>query len=108
LREADPLGVFIMDSSVGDRPAVRQTLRLKAWRETQQLLEYLILLKTGRNLTPAQLSDLISEHVEFRTEVKQQNEEDAGVLQAASISADGWERLRQTVSKLLSTVPAQP
>ncbi len=108
LREADPLGVFIMDSSVGDRPVVRQTLRLKAWRETQQLLEYLILLKTGHDLTPAQLSDLISEHVEIRTEVKQQNAEDAGVLQAASISADGWERLRQTVSKLLSTATAQP
>jgi hypothetical protein len=101
LQEADTLGIFIMDSSAGERPAVRQTLRLKAWRDTQQLIEYLILLKAQRQLTSAQLQQFIEEHVSIRTRVSQRNADDAGALQAEQVSPASWHSLRQATAALL-------
>jgi hypothetical protein len=101
LQEADTLGIFIMDSSAGERPAVRQTLRLKAWRDTQQLIEYLILLKTKRQLTAAQLQQFVADHVSIRTRVSQQNDDDAGALQAEQVNPANWNSLRRATAALL-------
>lgn len=101
LQEADTLGVFILDNSAGERPAVRQTLRLKAWRDTQQLVEYLILLKNRRQLTSAQLQEFVADHVSIRTRVSQRNADDAGALQAEQVTPANWDSLRRATAALL-------
>lgn len=103
LKEADTLGVFIMDSSAGERPAVRQTLRLKAWRDTQQLIEYLTLLKARRGLSTTQMQQFVADHVSIKTEVRQRNEDDAGTLQVSHVKPADWESLRRATAALLMT-----
>jgi hypothetical protein len=92
-----------MDSSAGERPAVRQTLRLKAWRDTQQLIEYLTLLKARRGLTTTQMQQFVADHVSIKTEVRQRNEDDAGTLQVSQVKPADWESLRRATAALLMT-----
>ena len=103
LKVADTLGIFIMDNSAGERPAVRQTLRLKAWRDTQQLIEYLILLKARRGLTTAQLQQFVADHVNITAQVRQQNDDDAGTLEVSQVNPADWESLRRSAAALLMT-----
>jgi hypothetical protein len=82
---------------------VRQTLRLKAWRDTQQLVEYLILLKARRGLTTAQLQQFVADHVNITTQVRQQNDDDAGTLEVSQVNPADWESLRRSAAALLKT-----
>jgi hypothetical protein len=63
LEVADPLGIFVFDRSAGGEPAIRPTLRLKAYRRAQQDIEYLNLLKHHRQLTAGQMREFIDHHL---------------------------------------------
>jgi hypothetical protein len=47
LREADQLGLFIFDNGDSGETVIRHSMRLKAYRDAQQLIEYLNLLLDG-------------------------------------------------------------
>ncbi len=63
LEAADPLGIFIFDRSRGGDPAIRPTLRLKAYRRAQQDIEYLNLLKSGSGWTDGQMRQFIDHYL---------------------------------------------
>jgi len=63
MKTADPLGIFIFDRSAGGEPAIRPTLRLKAYRRAQQDIEYLELLREGHRLTAGQMRGFIDHYL---------------------------------------------
>ena len=56
LKDADQLGLFIFDNDAAGEPIIRHQMRLKAYRNAQQLIEYFNLLQQLRSrskvLTP--------------------------------------------------------
>lgn len=100
LKTADQLGIFIYDKAEDGSLAIRHSARLKAYREAEQLIEYLVLLKQQRNWTPSQMRAFIAHYVPLAGSVRQQHREDAGTAAYAS-SLLGLDALKQATSVLL-------
>jgi hypothetical protein len=97
----DDLALFIMDQSVGDRPAIRSTLRLKAFLQTQQLIEKLNLLKSQKDLTVGAINELLAVILSTKIEIRKRNDDDAGTAVPASDNAAGVDDIRLTVEEML-------
>ncbi len=101
LKEADQLGLFIYDRDELDQPVIRHSMRLKAYREAQQLIEYLNLLSTRNHWSRAQMRQFINHYVQLNAQVNKVNEADAGTTAYGRLSATGMEHMRLAAAEML-------
>ncbi len=101
LKEADQLGLFIFDKDPSGNTVIRHSMRLKAYRDAQQLIEYLNALRQQRGWSRDQMRRFISQYVELDAQVNKVNEADAGTTAYGRLSAAGLETLRLATAKLL-------
>jgi hypothetical protein len=101
LKEADQLGLFIFDKNAAGETVIRHSLRLKAYREAQQLIEYLNLLQQRRGWSQDQMQRFVNQYVDLNAHVTKTNEADAGTTAYGRLSASGLETLRTATAKLL-------
>ncbi|MCG6156557.1 hypothetical protein [Rubinisphaera margarita] len=102
LNEADQLGLFIFDRTPDGKTVIRHSLRLKAYREAEQLIEYLSLVEQRRGWSRAQMHDFIAAYVDLDGEVQQTSEEDAGTAGYGRLSVAGLESIRAAAISLLT------
>tara|TARA_R110002073_G_scaffold69905_3_gene173183 strand:- start:3029 stop:5833 length:2805 start_codon:yes stop_codon:yes gene_type:complete len=102
LTKADQLGLFIFDKAPDGQTIVRHSLRLKAYRDAQQLIEYLNLLQHQRGWTGQQMRRFVNQYVDLNVQVHKTNEADAGTSAYGKLSAAGLESLRLATAKLLA------
>jgi hypothetical protein len=76
-------------------------MRLKAYREAQQLIEYLHLLKQRQLWSQDQMRGFVNHYVDLDSEVNKTNEEDAGTSAYGRLSALGLETLKSATVQLL-------
>lgn len=101
LQQADQLGLFIFDKDANGQTVIRHSARLKAYREAQQLIEYLNLLKERYGWSPDQLRRFVTQYVPLDAEVHKTNEADAGTTAYGRLSAIGLESLKRAAGELL-------
>jgi len=101
LKKADQLGLFIFDKTPDGKTVIRHSLRLKAYREAEQLIEYLNLLEQRRGWSRSQMRDFIAAYVNLEGEVQKISEEDAGTAGYGRLSSRGLDSLREAAIKLL-------
>lgn len=101
LREADQLGIFIFDKDAAGRTAIRHSARLKAYREAEQLIEYLQLVREKQNWTAAQMQAFVDQYVTLAGAVRKQNDDDAGTAEYDRGSLLQIDDLRSAAIELL-------
>jgi len=101
LKEADQLGLFIFNTDQAGKPTIRHSLRLKAFREAQQLVEYLNLLKARNGWSQDQMRRFIGQYVELNSQIDKVNEADAGTNAYDRTSAVSIENLKLATVELL-------
>ncbi len=101
LQEADQLGLFIFDKDAADETVIRHSMRLKAYRDAQQLIEYLNLLQQRRGWSQDQMRRFVNQYVNLNAQVSKANEEDAGTTAYGRLSASGLDSLRLATAILL-------
>lgn len=102
LKEADQLGLFIFDKDAAGETVLQHSMRLKAYREAQQLIEYLNLLQQRRGWSRDQKQQFVSQYVDLDAEVNKTSAEDAGTTAYGRLSAAGLETLRLAAATLLA------
>ena len=107
LTEADQLGLFIFDTDPSGEISIRHSIRLKAYRDAQQLIEYLTLLKKHKNWTQSQMQDFIRHYVKVDALVEKANDDDAGTTTFSQLSAMNLEALRTATIEVLIGRPIQ-
>lgn len=107
LTEADQLGLFIFDTAPSGEISIRHSMRLKAYRDAQQLIEYLTLLKKHQNWTQSQMQDFIRHYVKVDALVEKANDDDAGTTTFSQLSAMDLEALRTATIEVLIGRPIQ-
>lgn len=101
LTEADQLGLFIFDTDAEGRTAIRHSLRLKAFREAQQLVEHLTLLEAALGWSREETAAFVRHHVNLAGTVRQSGSEDAGTPAFARLPAGALDGLRRATIALL-------
>ncbi len=101
LQEADQLGLFIFDKDAAGETVIRHSMRLKAYRDAQQLIEYLNLLQQRRGWSQDQMRRFVNQYVNLNAQVSKTNEEDAGTTAYGRLSASGLDSLRLATAILL-------
>jgi hypothetical protein len=101
LKEADQLGLFIFDKNISGETEIRHSIRLKAYRDAQQLIEYLNLLQKNRGWSREQMRQFVNQYVDLQAQVNKRNEADAGTMTYSRLSPSGLETLRMATAKLL-------
>jgi hypothetical protein len=82
-------------------------LRLKAMRDGQQLIEYLVLLSAKRGLNREQLRAMIGKSLEIRSAARPgANPDDADALEQATVQAWQLAELRRNLAKMIVEGPA--
>jgi hypothetical protein len=92
LQRADTLGLFIFEDRGGGPAAIHHSMRLKAYREAEQMIEYLELVRRGLGLTPGQMRAFVDHYVGG----------DQGT------SAEAWRALREGAAELIESRQAAP
>lgn len=80
-RRADQLGLFIFDKDSEGNTVIRHSMRLKAYREVQQLIEYLVLVRERHQWSSSKMKEFINHYVKLTGSVRKQNEDDAGTAE---------------------------
>ena len=101
MKEADQLGLFIFDKDAAGETVIRHSMRLKAYRDAQQLVEYLNLLQQRRRWSQDQMRRFVNQYVDLNAQVNKTNEEDAGTTAYGRLSALGLETLKLATAELL-------
>jgi hypothetical protein len=101
LKTADQLGLFIFDQDAEGKTVIRHASRLKAYREAEQLIEYLHLLKERRKWSRDDMRRFVQQFVSLEGEVRKTDEADAGTASYGRLSPTGFEALRQAAGDLL-------
>jgi hypothetical protein len=97
MKEADQLGLFIFDRSASGDIEIRHSLRLKAFRESQQLIEYLNLMKARTGWSQDQMRRFINQHVDLFANVDKTNDDDAGTNAYHKATAVSIENLKRRI-----------
>ncbi len=108
LTEADQLGIFIFDRQLDGEIEIRHSVRLKAFREAQQLIEYLNILQAKRSWSQEQIRQFVSQYVQLTNEVTKVNEADAGTSAYSKLSPTGLDTLKLAVVELLKHSDVEP
>lgn len=101
LTEADQLGLFIFDKDAEGRTVIRHSLRLKAFREAQQLIEHLALLERRLDWTREETAAFVRHHVDLDGAVRQASDEDAGTPTFTRLPAAAFDGLRRATLAML-------
>lgn len=101
MTKADQLGLFILVPGPDGARLCRHSMRLKAYRSAQQMVEYLELLRCARGLTPAQVAAVIDSCLDLEGTVRQAYAEDAGTPVYSRVTPEALRRLRETVAAML-------
>lgn len=101
LTQADQLGLFIFDRDAGGQTVLRHSARLKAYREAQQLIEYLNLLQARRGWSRDQMRRFVDQYIQLDAQVHKINDADAGTSDYGRVSAIGLESLKRAAAELL-------
>jgi hypothetical protein len=101
LRQADQLGLFIFDHDSRGQTVIRHSARLKAYREAQQLIEYLHLLQERRGWSQDQMRRFLDEYIQLDAQVHTVDAADAGTTDYSRLSAIGVESLKRAAAELL-------
>ncbi len=101
LRQADALGLFIFDRDADGRPTIRHSLRLKAYRQAEQLIERLEHLREKQGLSDGQIGRIIDRFFDGGGTVRRQNEADAGTAHYDRLDPWAFWRLNQALGRLL-------
>ena len=109
LVEADQLGLFIFDRDATGETVIRHTLRLKAYREAQQLVEQLLLLESRLGWTREESRAFVAHHVDLAGDVRRVDGDDAGTPAFERLAPGGFDTLRrETIDLLRRTVSDRP
>ena len=98
---ADQLGLFIFDRDSTGRTVIRHSMRLKAYREAQQLIETLILVRERHGWSPSRLREFVAQYLPLSGEVRKIDDADAGTAAYDAASLRGIDDLRQACIELL-------
>jgi hypothetical protein len=110
LKKADQLGIFIFGevsprgSPRGDQGgarAIHHSMRLKAYRQAEQDVEYLELLRRRLKLTDGQMRAFLDRYVSVGGEVVKAYDEDAGTSRYGDLPPESFRRLREAAAALL-------
>jgi len=101
LRQADQLGLFIYDKDAQGNTVIRHSSRLKAYREAEQLIEYLMLVQQRQDWSASQMQAFIDHYVNLSGSVRQRNDDDAGTAEYDREALLGVDALRQAAIELL-------
>ena len=101
LKEADQLGLFIFDQDQAGQPVIRHSLRLKAFRDAEQLVEYLNLLKEQSGWSQDQMRRFVCQYVDLNAQVDKADDADAGTSDYDRVSAASIENLKLATIELL-------
>lgn len=101
LKEADQLGLFIFDKDTAGETVIRHSMRLKAYRDAQQLIEYLNLLQKRQRWSQDQMRRFVNQYAKMNAQVTKTNDEDAGTTAYSRLSVQGIETLRLAAVELL-------
>jgi hypothetical protein len=101
LTQADQLGLFIFDRDANGRAAIRHSARLKAYREAQQLIEYLRLVQQQQDWSASQLRQFINHYVTLDAEIRKLDDADAGTTAYPRLSPVRLETLKLAAASLL-------
>ncbi len=107
LTEADQLGLFIFDTGKNGEVSIRHSMRLKAYRDAQQLIEYLTLLKKHKSWTRKQMQNFVRRYVRVDASVTKTDEEDAGTTNFNQLSASGLDAMKAAAIELLLDRPVK-
>ena len=94
LKQADQLGLFIFDKDSSGKTVIRHSMRLKAYRDAEQLIALLQLVKQRQRLTDSQMQEFIQHYLPLAGSVRKRDEDDAGTSQYQT-SPSGLNELRQ-------------
>ncbi len=100
LKQADQLGLFIFDKDSNGKTAIRHSMRLKAFRDAEQLIALLQLVKQQNRLTDSQMQLFIQRYARLTGSVRKLDEEDAGTSQYPAAARE-LDELRQAALQLL-------
>lgn len=101
LQQADQLGLFIYDRDDQGKTIIRHSSRLKAFRQAQQLIEYLVLVQQKHGWSSSQMQTFIDHYVDLAAIVHQNNAEDAGTMEFDSGKLLQIDALRRAAVALL-------
>jgi len=101
LTNADQLGLFIYDHDAAGKVVVRHSLRLKAYRDAEQLIEYLNLLKQRRQWSQQTMREFLEQFVQLSGSVQKQNDDDAGTSSFDRLSPHAIDSLKRAIPGLL-------
>jgi hypothetical protein len=104
LKQADQLGLFIFEAAAdGGRPAIRHSSRLKAYREAQQLIEYLHLVQAKQQWSRSQMQAFLAHYLTLSGSVLKLDDADAGTAEYDAASLAAMDTLRQAAIELLKS-----
>lgn len=106
LRRADQLGLFIFDKPPQGNTVIQHSSRLKAYREAEQLIEYLILVQQRQGWSTRQMQAFIDHYVNLSGSVRKQNEDDAGTAEYDRQALLKIDILRQAAIEILRRPPS--
>ncbi len=101
LSQPDQLGLFIFDTASDGRVAIRHSLRLKAYREAEQLIEVLTCVQQQRGWSASQLRAFLQRSVALAGRVRKQSEADAGTSEYSAGDLIAIDGVRQAAADLL-------
>lgn len=101
LLQADQLGLFIFAKDARGKTVIHHSARLKAYRELEQLIEYLTLVKHRRGWSFSQMQAFIDHYVNLSGSVRKENDDDAGAAEYDRRALLRVDALRQAAIELL-------
>ena len=105
LKKADALGLFIYVDGPNGEKIVRHSMRLKAYREGEQLVEYLELARRKLKMTDGQMRAFVDRYVSLGGTAVKSGDEDAGTSRYASLSPEAFRRLREAAAAVIESAP---
>ncbi|MCA9036373.1 MAG: hypothetical protein KDA91_14660 [Planctomycetaceae bacterium] len=101
LQKADQLGLFIFDKTASGETVVRHSMRLKAYRDAEQLIALLQLVQDRMQWNANQMAAFADHYVRLAGTVQKVNDADAGTSEYDSGSLIAIDALRQAAITLL-------
>lgn len=103
----DELSLFYPGRNSQD-PSVSASLRLKSYRQGQQLVEYLTCFAQTAGHSRESVATAVTEFVGLQGNLKKKNEEDAGTLEYKSLQAAQLVELRERLGTYLDSKHPEP
>lgn len=102
MSQADQLGIFIFDQTALGETVIRHSIRLKAYRDAQQLIEYLNLLQDKTGWDGKRMRRFVSQYINLEPRIDRRSDDDAGTSAYDRLSPQGLDNLRHATATMLS------